>query len=287
MSNVISSTLPRRSVLFASAVHSAAIEQALGSKADLVCLDMEDGVPLDKKALGRDAVVRLLAEAGADARARVAVRINCPRSVEGLRDILALSALEHDLQLVVPKLCCAADVLLVRDVFRERGRTAALHCVIETGEALENVEAIARSCGNVVSLFFGGFDLSAALGVDMAWEPLQYARSRVVHAAATAGLDVLDAPHLSLDGPDALRETTERCRSFGFTGRITKHPEQAEIINSVFTPSVASLEEAAAIVAQFEASPYSQVVIDGKVIEQPAIRAMKRQLAAVGAGGTN
>ena len=38
-----------------------------------------------------------------------------------------------------------------------------------------------------------GFDLSTALGCEMAWEPLLYARSRTVHAAALARIEVIDS----------------------------------------------------------------------------------------------
>ena len=43
------------------------------------------------------------------------------------------------------------------------------------------------------AMFFGGVDMAAELRCQLAWEPLLYARSRVVHAAAAAGLDVIDA----------------------------------------------------------------------------------------------
>src|SRR5690606_6101956 len=266
-----------RSVLFVSAIHTTAIQDALASSADLVCLDMEDGVPPDRKVAGRETAFSVLRQSAPSERRRIALRVNCLNSSDGLLDLLGLCEIGGDVQVVMPKIRSAGEVKVVSDILREGGCAPRLHCVIETCEGLQNAVSIAQSCDSVASLFFGGFDLSAALGVEMAWEPLQYARSRVVHAAALAGIDVLDAPHLVMDGADSLRQTTERCRKFGFTGRITKHLDQVAEINSVFSPTQASLEEAAAIVAQFEASPYSQIVVNGKVIELPAIRAMKRQ----------
>jgi citrate lyase subunit beta/citryl-CoA lyase len=38
----------------------------------------------------------------------------------------------------------------------------------------------------------------------------------------------------------------------GFTGKISIHPAQIEVINSVFTPSRAEADEAAALVVAFE-----------------------------------
>ena len=38
----------------------------------------------------------------------------------------------------------------------------------------------------------------------------------------------------------------------GFSGKISIHPGQIEVINSVFTPSKADAEEAVALIAAFE-----------------------------------
>jgi (S)-citramalyl-CoA lyase len=273
---------PRRSVLFVSAVDTAAISQGLLSGADVLCLDMEDGVPLSKKEQAREVALQAIAAHNVADGPQLALRINCPRQIDGMRDLLAIAGLSHDVHLLLPKIESEFDVLWVLDVMADAGRQPFLHCIIETGSALEHVHKIAQSSGNVLSLIFGGYDMSAALGVDMEWEPLLYARSRVVHAAASAGLDVWDAPHLDARSDDELRDTTDRSRRFGFTGRICKSPAQIATINQVFTPAIASLERAAKIVAQFEASPYSRLEVDGKVIESPAIRAMKRTLAAAG-----
>ena len=36
--------------------------------------------------------------------------------------------------------------------------------------------------------------MAAELGCKNSWEPLLYARSRIVHAAASNGLDAIDVP---------------------------------------------------------------------------------------------
>ena len=50
----------------------------------------------------------------------------------------------------------------------------------------------------------GGMDMAAELRCRNAWEPLLYARARVVHAAAVAGLDVIDVPYLDLEDPEGM-----------------------------------------------------------------------------------
>ena len=58
--------------------------------------------------------------------------------------------------------------------------------------------------------------MAAELRCDNAWEPLLYARSRVVHAAASAGLDVIDVPFLDLDDPEGMEREARLAKGLGF-----------------------------------------------------------------------
>ena len=78
---------PHRSLLFSPANRPAIRDKALGAGADIVCLDLEDAVPPADKASAREAATEFLTDAPGPERV---VRINGLRSVEGLRDILAL-----------------------------------------------------------------------------------------------------------------------------------------------------------------------------------------------------
>ena len=62
---------------------------------------------------------------------------------------------------------------------------------------------------------------------------LLYAGSRVVHAAATAELDVLDVPFLDLSDLKGLEQEAESKNTW-FAGKVTA---VIDIINRVFMPS--------------------------------------------------
>ena len=76
---------PHRSLLFAPANRPSIQEKALGSGADIVCLDLEDAVPPADKATARGAATGFLTDAPGPERV---VRINGLRSADGLRDVL-------------------------------------------------------------------------------------------------------------------------------------------------------------------------------------------------------
>ena len=118
--------------------------------------------------------------------------------------------------------------------------------------------------------------MAAELRCQLAWEPLLFARSRVVHAAAAAGLDVIDVPYLDLEDPDGMRVAAEQARALGFSGKGSIHPKQIAALNEVFTPSTDQIARARRIISEFEAADTGLVVIDGKLIEKPVLREMYR-----------
>ncbi|MEO0909842.1 MAG: aldolase/citrate lyase family protein, partial [Pseudomonadota bacterium] len=129
------------------------------------------------------------------------------------------------------------------------------------------------------AMFFGGVDMAAELRCENAWEPLLYARSRVVHAAASAGLDVIDVPFLDLEDPEGMVVAAKQAKALGFSGKGSIHPKQIAALNEVFTPSDDEIARAKRITNTFEEADTGLVVIDGKLIEKPVLRDMYRILA--------
>ena len=102
----------------------------------------------------------------------------------------------------------------------------------------------------------------------------------MVHAAAAAGLDVIDVPFLDLDDSEGMRVEAEKVRDLGFSGKGSVHPKQIAALNEVFTPSIAQIDRARRIINEFENADTGLIVIDGKLIEKPVMREMYR-IAAI------
>ena len=208
------------------------------------------------------------------------VRINCLREAFGLADVQAVLASDTPPPaLMLPKVRTPDEITWLDTLLTERGHDTRLHVIIETNAGLEAVHDIARSSPRIDALFFGGVDMAAELRCRNAWEPLLYARSRVVHAAAGAGLDVIDVPYLDLQDPDGMRREAELARDLGFSGKGSIHPKQIPALNEVFTPSEEVIAHARRVVRTFEEADTGLVVIDGKLIEKPVLRDMHRILA--------
>ncbi len=227
---------PRRATLFVGALALDALAPALASGADIVCIDLEDAVPPARKDEARAAVFAALASLAIPAGVQLMVRVNTVGSPEGVADLRAVFSRRHPLgALMLPKVESADEVLHVADLAEQAGAALELYPIIETTQGLEAVRIIARAHARLTAMFFGGFDMSAALGCEMAWEPLLYARSRVVHAGASAGIEVLDSPFPDVGDLEGLARDCQRVRALGMAGKAAKHASQVATIRAAFS----------------------------------------------------
>lgn len=271
---------PRRSFIFTPGLKPEMFPKALASGTDIVCVELEDGIaPKDKAEARRHALALFDAPQADDGVERI-VRINSMRERFGIEDVQAvLASSTPPPALMMPKVRKPDEVIQLDQLLSEAGHPTRLHVIIETNAGLEAAHDIAHCSGRIDALFFGGVDMAAELRCKNAWGPLLYARSRVVHAAASAGLDVIDVPFLDLDDPEGMRHEAELARDLGFAGKGSIHPKQIAALNEVFTPSDDEISRARRIVTTFEEADTGLVVIDGKLIEKPVLRDMYRIIA--------
>jgi len=269
---------PRRSVLFVSALALEGLADAMKSGADIVCVDLEDAVPPGRKAEGRIAVQAALPQVPRNGEVHLAARINSLCSLDGVADMLAcLELRQTGLEaLVLPKVETHDEVRWAGALADEANSHLDLYVIVETNDGLENCREIAKSHPRLKALFFGGFDLSTALGCAMAWEPLLYARSCVVHAAASAGIEALDSPFPEVDNLAGLRASAEQAKSLGMVGKAAKHASQIPAIREIFTPQSREIERARKILELFAVDPTKPLVFEGKLIELPTIKRLRR-----------
>ena len=271
---------PRRSFIFTPGLRPEMFPKALACGTDIVCVELEDGIAPKDKAAARANAIKLFESPQADDGVERIVRINSLREGFGMADVQAVLATDTPPPaLMMPKVRTPDEVVLLDNLLTERGHDTRLHVIIETNAALEVAYDIAHSSPRIDAMFFGGVDMAAELRCQNAWEPLLYARSRVVHAAASAGLDVIDVPYLDLEDPDGMTRAAKQARDLGFCGKGAVHPKQIAPLNEVFTPSPERIARARRIIAEFEAADTGLVVIDGKLIEKPVLREMHRIVA--------
>ncbi len=271
---------PRRSFIFTPGLKPEMFPKALASGADIVCVELEDGIAPKDKSAARERALSLFETPQADDGVEQIVRINCMREQFGIEDVQAILTTETPPPaLMMPKVRTPDEVVMLDNLLTESGHLTRLHVIIETNAGLEVCYEIAHCSSRIDALFFGGVDMAAELRCENAWEPLLYARSRVVHAAASAGLDVIDVPYLDLDDHGGMVVAAKQARALGFSGKGSVHPKQIAALNEVFTPSEDEIARARHVIDTFEKADTGLVVIDGKLIEKPVLRDMHRIVA--------
>lgn len=271
---------PRRSFIFTPGLKPEMFPKALASGTDIVCVELEDGIAPKDKDEARCKALSLFEKPQADDGVERIVRINCLREKFGIDDVHAILATDTPPPaLMMPKVTTPDEVVMLDKLLTERGHKTRLHIIIETNAGLEACYDIAQCSQRIDALFFGGVDMAAELRCENAWEPLLYARSRVVHAAASAGLDVIDVPYLDLDDLNGMIVAARQAKALGFSGKGSIHPKQIAALNEVFTPSDEEIARARRITTTFEEADTGLVVIEGKLIEKPVLREMYRIVA--------
>ena len=271
----------RRSFLFVPGTGLEMFPKALAAGPDIICVDLEDAIAPADKANARSATLKLFNQLPENPQdCELLVRVNSLRTADGLADILALSdASAPPPGLMLPKIKSPDEVRLLDEILSSIDVDVRLQLIIETNEGLEACHEIARASARTDALLFGGADMAAELRVEPSWEALLYARSRLVHAAATAEIDLIDVPYLDLEDMQGLEREAALCAELGMTGKGAIHPKQLPIIERHFSPTNSQIERARRIVAAFEKARTGLLVVDGKLVEKPVLRSQYRILA--------
>jgi citrate lyase beta subunit len=266
-----------RSMLFVSGEKVERFAKAMAAGADLVCIDLEDAVHPDRKAEARGQVLGWLKTASRPADGcGVALRLNGLRTLEGIRDVLALveSGVKID-WLLLPKTEHATDVQAIESWCG--AQVGAITALVETPVGIENLASIARAGGKLGALMLGGADLSAELDAQFNWEGLLSARGRLVNAAKSAGLQAWDVPNVDLSSDEGLATETRKALALGFGCKTAIHPQQIKTIHAAFTPSQAEIEWATVLLqAVPEGQGSGAFLFQGKMVDAPLLKKARR-----------
>lgn len=291
----------RRSLLSVPGSDRRKIEKALKlqNQVDAIVLDLEDGVPVDKKEEARELVTETLEkiqDLGAGS-AEVCVRINALETgrlaLEDLQSILPHPSLQA---IVVPKIEHAADIEFVSRLIhmtttnttgsRQETRPVRILGAIESARGLLNLEEIAKAGTGRSSLPFQYMDALIFASEDYCADlelirttsakEMLYARSRLVTVAKAYGLQAIDMVHIDYRNLVDLQQECQEGREMGFTGKQAIHPSQLEIIHQTFIPSKRDIEFATRCLQEYEATTLTEgrgaCVVDGIIVDAPVYK---------------
>ena len=267
-----------RSWLFTPATRPERFAKAAETGADVLLIDLEDAVAPRDKAAARTTALDYLA--GLRAGTLRALRINGLDTRAGIADLDALlgSAASPDF-LVLPKTETAGHLQILDRLLTAVGKATRLVGLIESARGLAALEAISTATPRLAGLMFGAADMSADLGAATAWQPLAYARGRLIAVCALADILAIDSPFFELHDEAGLKQEVTAAVALGFGAKAAIHPAQIGPINAALTPSAGAVEKARAVIA---VNVKGVGTVDGEMIDEAVARKARRTLAAAG-----
>ena len=277
-----------RSLLYVPAHVPRFVAKAAASDADALILDLEDSVPPEHKQTARDALadaVPMLRAAGRD----VLVRANGPLDllVPDLR--AAVRAGAHGV--VLPKVRGGSHVEAIDELLGtlEEGAGATpggtrIVAIVETPQAFQAMDRIARASPRVVAMMLGGGDFALHCESDAGADVLRVPKQLLIIAARAAGI----LPLGLIGGLDELRDLdaferiARASAALGYAGATCIHPLQVDALNRAFRPDDDAVRDARAVLAAYEDARDSgrgALRVDGRMVDAPGVARAKRVLA--------
>ena len=246
---------------------------------DAIILDLEDSVAPDEKDVARLIVrnaLRTLDFFGAERM----VRIN--QGKIGLKDLEEIVPQNVHL-ILIPKVENAKQLNEVDDKIQQirkdcgRKEPVFLMPILESATGILNSLEIAKASKSNVAIAIGLEDYTADIGVqrtNKGHESL-FARSQVVNAARSAGIQAIDTVFSDVNDEDGLRTSVQEAKELGFEGKGCIHPRQIKPVHEELAPSESEIEKAKKIIRAFveaEAKGQGVVSLGSKMIDPPVVK---------------
>ena len=284
----------RRALLYMPGDDWKKITKSITLGVDCICMDMEDGTALNKKAEARVIIAKALRELDFGQSEKLA-RINSVGSGFEKDDIHAVLPFHPD-GIVIPKLEELKQIEWASDIIEaaELKHGWPMNSIrvligVETAKGILNLKEIA-SHPRLDAVIFGGEDYAASVGATRTKDAIEllYAREATVAACAAFGLQAIDIVAIDFKDIESLRAESEFGAQLGFSGKQIIHPAQVEPVQTAFTPSDTAIAYAKRIVETFDAAQKSGAgayALDGKMIDMPLVKNAQKVLARAKAAG--
>jgi citrate lyase subunit beta/citryl-CoA lyase len=241
--------------------------------ADMVILDLEDGVNAGDRVAARSAVIENLLDPQ-----RTILRVNPVDSADFALDLEALNQTPYSV------------VMLAKTESSEDVRALAGRSVIALCETAKGVIAAAdiASVESCVALMWGAEDLVASLGGRSSRhengdyrDVARFARTQVLLSARSHGRVAIDAIHLDIGDLAGLRDEAQDAAASGFGATACIHPSQVDVVRAAYRPTDAEIAWASGVIraATTERGVFRY---EGRMIDAPLLRHAEQILSSIG-----
>lgn len=235
--------------------------------ADVVILDLEDGVAAKDREAARAALVDTPLDPG-----RTVVRVNPATTSDHALDLEALARTDYT-TVMLPKTESADQVSALAPL--------KVVVLVETPLGALNVVESARA-DNAFAVMWGAEDLFAVTGgTANRWPDGRYrdvavhVRSQTLLAAKAYGRLALDSVYLDIKDLDGLRAEVDDAVAVGFDAKVAIHPTQVAVIRDRFRPAAEQADWARRVLdtARNQRGVFQ---FEGIMVDAPVLRRAER-----------
>jgi citrate lyase subunit beta/citryl-CoA lyase len=269
----------RRSLLYVPCDNEKMIQKAARVSADMLLLNLEDGVAPAYKEQARSQAVRALTSIDFGRR-EVVVRINSLATELGKEDLAAVLVCRPD-GICLPKVESPEQVRFAAQILsameEAHGLAAGatrIHAMIESAAGILSSREIGASSDRMASLIFGSADYCADVRCLAGPErqELALALQFLVTGARAASIAAVDAPCFEIRNELRLRQEAGQGRRIGFDGKSALHPGQLPAINECFDVTDEEIRWAEKVLAELnraEIRGRALSTLEGQLIDNP------------------
>ncbi|MGV0874472.1 HpcH/HpaI aldolase/citrate lyase family protein [Mycolicibacterium sp. XJ879] len=255
--------------LFCPADRPERFEKAAAA-ADVVILDLEDGVSAKDREAARQALIDTPLDPS-----RTVVRVNPVTTADHALDVTALAATQY------------TTVMLAKTETAEQVASLApldVVVLVETPLGALTVTESAR-VDNAFAVMWGAEDLFAVTGgTANRWpdgsyrDVAKHVRAQSLLAAKAYGRLALDSVYLDIKDLDGLRAEADDAVAVGFDAKVAIHPTQVAVVRSAYAPTDEQVDWARRVLdtARDQRGVFQ---FEGIMVDAPVLRRAERIVA--------
>ncbi|NVY96226.1 citrate (pro-3S)-lyase subunit beta [Lactobacillus sp. DCY120] len=279
----------RRTMMFVPGNNPAMVKDAGIYGADSIMFDLEDAVSITEKDAARDLIYEAL-QSQDYAGAELVVRINgadtpfydndIKAMVKAGIDVIRLPKVENAQMMIDLE---AAVLAAEKEFSRAEGSTKVM-AAIESAQGVLNAPEIAAASERMIGIALSAEDYTTDMKTHRYPDgaELQFARQMVLHAARAAGIAAFDTVFTNMNDTEGFYRETEYIHQLGFDGKSLVNPRQIEMVNKVYEPTKAEIDNAKNVVnaiAEAKMKGSGVISMNGQMVDRPVVLRAQRVMA--------
>jgi acyl-coenzyme A synthetase/AMP-(fatty) acid ligase/citrate lyase beta subunit len=242
----------RRSMLFIPPYNERFIQKSRTLLADAVIFDLE-GILQEQRAVAREMILKQFNESSNFGTSERILRLNKLGSSDIKKDIEVAQNLDID-ALLFSCIESAGDMMHAQEILESINPKLELMVSIESPLGVLNIQDICAAETSLRCVMIGSNTLAQRLQINLKKnsKAIFNYMAQIVLAARAYGKIVIDGPHFDVSDEFSCEASSKDAFYLGCDGKAAIHPIQLEYVNDIFTPKKDEVEDAKAMIGEFE-----------------------------------